>query len=57
MIAAGVVSPSGHSLKLNWMAGAMVHLQSATNLSPPFVWTDLANTARQGAAVIITTKK
>ena len=46
---------SGNSLTLNWTASANVHLQSATNLAPPVVWTDVPNTTGQGSATITTT--
>jgi hypothetical protein len=52
-IAAG--AHSGNSLTLNWPANATVHLQSATNLVPPVVWTDVPNTTGQGSATITTT--
>ena len=45
----------GNSLTLNWTANANVHLQSATNLAPPVVWTDVPNTTGQGSAAITTT--
>jgi alpha-D-xyloside xylohydrolase len=49
-------SPTGgNSLTLNWTANANVHLQSATNLAPPIVWTDMTNTTGQGSATITTT--
>lgn len=54
-IRAGVVNVSGHSLMLNWGAGANIHLQSATNLTPPVVWTDVPDTTGQGSAAIGTT--
>jgi hypothetical protein len=46
---------SGKSLTLNWTSNANVHLQSATNLAPPVVWTDVPNTTGQGSATITTT--
>jgi hypothetical protein len=46
---------SGKSLTLNWTANANVHLQSATNLAPPVVWSDVPNTTGQGSANITTT--
>jgi beta-galactosidase len=52
-IAPGAIS--GKSLTLNWTANANVHLQSATNLAPPVVWTDVPNTTGQGSATITTT--
>jgi hypothetical protein len=52
-IAAG--ASSGNSLALNWNASANVHLQSATSLAPPVVWTDVPNTTGQGSATIIVT--
>jgi hypothetical protein len=45
----------GNSLTLNWPANANVHLQSATNLAPPVVWSDVPNTTGQGSATITTT--
>ena len=45
----------GNSLTLNWTANANVTLQSATNLTPPVVWTDVPNTTGQGSATITTT--
>ena len=54
-ITTGAVNVSGNSLTLNWTAGANVHLQSATNLVPPVVWTDVPNTTGQGSATITTT--
>ena len=48
---------SGNSLTLNWVAGANVHLQSATNLAPPVVWSDMTSTTGQGSAAIITTNR
>jgi hypothetical protein len=52
-IAAG--ASSGNSLTLNWTASGNVHLQSATSLAPPVVWTDVPNTTGQGSATITTT--
>ncbi len=45
-----VGSFAGNTLTLNWTAGANVSLQSATNLTPPVVWTDVPGTAGQGSA-------
>ena len=45
----------GNSLTLNWTANANIALQSATNLTPPVVWTDVPNTTGQGSATITTT--
>jgi len=52
-IVAGAVS--GNSLTLNWTASPNVHLQSATNLVPPVVWTDVPNTTGQSSVAITTT--
>ena len=52
-IAAGVIG--GNTLTLNWTAGANVHLQRATNLIPPAVWTDVPNTTGQGSATVTMT--
>ncbi|MDR3377806.1 MAG: hypothetical protein P4M10_03915, partial [Verrucomicrobiae bacterium] len=52
-ITAGV--SSGNSVALNWTASANVHLQNATSLAPPVVWTDVPNTTGQGSATITTT--
>ncbi len=54
-ITTGAVNTSGNSLTLNWTASANVHLQSATNLVPPALWSDVPNTTGQGSATIITT--
>ena len=54
-ITTGGANVSGNSLTLNWTAGASVHLQSASNLVSPVVWTDVSNTTGQGSATISTT--
>jgi len=54
-ITAGAIK--GKSLTLNWTAGSNVALQSATNLAPPVVWTDVPNTTGQGSATITATNK
>ena len=46
---------SGNSPTLNWTASPNVHLQSATNLARPVVWTDVPNTTGQGSATVTTT--
>ncbi len=43
------------SLTLSWPAQAGLNLQSATNLAPPVVWTDVPGTLGQGNATIPTT--
>jgi hypothetical protein len=46
------VASSGNSLTLTWTAMANVHLQSATNLALPVVWSDVPITTGQGSAAI-----
>lgn len=43
------------TLTLNWTASPGVSLQSATNLAPPVVWSNVPGTAGQGSAIINTT--
>ena len=50
-----VGSFAGNTLTLNWTAVDNVDLQSATNLTPPVVWTDIPGTMGQGSATINTT--
>jgi hypothetical protein len=50
--AIGIGSPSGNTLTLTWSASPTVHLQSATNLVPPVVWSDVPNTLGQGSATV-----
>ena len=48
----GVGTITGNTITLNWTASPTVHLQGATNLSPPVVWFDVPNTTGQGSATI-----
>jgi len=43
------------TLTLNWTASPNVGLQSATNLAPPVVWSNVPGTAGQSSAIINTT--
>ena len=45
------------TLTLNWTANPGVRLQSATNLAPSPVWSDVPGTAGQGTATIAKTNK
>lgn len=40
------------TLTLNWTAGPNVHLQSATNLTPPSIWLDVAGTTNASSATV-----
>ena len=42
----------GNTLTLNWTASPNVHLQSATNLHPPVVWSDVPNTTNQSSVTV-----
>jgi hypothetical protein len=43
------------TLTLNWTPSPNVRLQSATNLAPPTVWSDVPGTTGQSSAIINTT--
>jgi hypothetical protein len=45
----------GNTFTLNWAASPNVHLQSATNLNPPVVWSDVPNTTGEGSATVTNT--
>ena len=46
---------TARTFTLNWTAGPNVQLQSATNLTPPVVWSDVPGTIGQSSATISTT--
>lgn len=50
-----VASRTATTFTLNWTASPNVQLQSATNLTPPVLWSDVPGTAGQGFATITET--
>jgi hypothetical protein len=48
-------SITANTLTLNWTASPNVRLQSATNLVPPVVWSDVPGTTGQNSAIVNTT--